>query len=175
MDENEYQAFENEQMSVETDIVPASSQLEALLPIIAAPEDVSFPQEAETTVVEELEQKRDDYIPITTSDDLPGTRKIESTGVECSALCGEQCSTIITSDHATRTEKVRLATYISLTNTSLSHSLFASYRNPNRLVYASGHSSAKSVSHFVIYDSYCGPPPHFPWSRAILTQLGSLS
>ncbi len=97
MNEHEHHGFDDEQMSLDSDIVPASSPLEALLPIIATPEGVTFPREAETTVVEELEQKRDDYILTkATPDDLPATDKIESTGVECSELCGEQCSTIRT-------------------------------------------------------------------------------
>ncbi len=126
MDENEHQAFEDGVMSLETDILPvlcevtvngsgtmqrvegetisqfsvyqlAPSPPEAFSAVIATPKGVSFPHETETTVVEELEQKRDDYIPIkTTADDLPTTGKIESTGVVRSELCGEQRSTIRT-------------------------------------------------------------------------------
>ncbi len=122
VDEHEHQVFDDEQMSLESGIVPVSSALEALTPIIASPEGVSFPYGTETAVEEELEQKRDDYIPITTLDDLPATSKMESDGVECSALCGERSSTIKTSEHAIRTEKVRLVTQISLTYPTLSHS-----------------------------------------------------
>ncbi len=72
--------------------------------------------------MEELEQKRDDYILTkTTPDDLSATGKIESTGVVRSAFCDEKNSTIITPEHATRTEKVRLAKQLSYTNPFLSY------------------------------------------------------
>ncbi len=137
MDENEHQAFEDEAMSLETDISPflceatmngqckmlrveegiisqsnayqsAPSPPEAFLAIITMPEGVSFPCGAEVAVEEEQGQKHDDYIPIKTApDDLPATSKIESIGVECSAGCGEQSSTIIKPEKGTRTEKGR--------------------------------------------------------------------